>query len=97
MRQPSAEVVTSAVQENLRLILESAKRARMNDAGAVALKLRAVSMAGFCKFSPPRIAGFLRERREDSSLVRFHFFPRFPSLTRDRGAMRIIYHSGNYS
>ena len=83
MRQARAEMIAGAVQENLRLIFQPAKRPRMNDAGPVALEFRAIGVARLGKFSSPRVAGFLRERREHSSLVRFHFFPRLPSLTRD--------------
>ena len=97
MRQPRAEMIAGAIQENLRLIFQAPKRARMNNAGPVALKFRAVIMVRLGIFPSARLAGFLRERREDSSLVRFHFFPRFPALARKRRATRIIRHNEDYS
>ena len=46
MRKARAEVVAGAVKKNLRLILQPAKRARMNDASPVALKFSTIGMAG---------------------------------------------------
>jgi hypothetical protein len=46
----------------------------------VALEFGAVGVLGFKIFPPARVAGSLRERRENSSFVRLHFFPRLPYL-----------------
>src|ERR1044072_2553071 len=90
-------MVTRPVQEHLRLIFQPSKGAGMDDARAIALEFRAVTVALLGIFPAPRIAGFLRKRRQDSALVGFHFFPRLPSLTHDGGAGRITCHAGNYS
>ena len=45
MRQAGAEMIAGPIQENLRLIFQAPKRARMNNARPVALKLRAISVA----------------------------------------------------
>ena len=47
VRQARAEMIARAVQKNLRLVFQPAKGARMNDAGAIALKLRPISMTRF--------------------------------------------------
>lgn len=96
MCQACPEMIAGAVKENLRLVLEPAKRARMNDASPVALKFGAISVAGLRKFSPPRVARFLGERRKDSPLVSFHFFSRLPALSGTLRATRIIRHSEDY-
>ena len=41
MREPRAEMVAGAVEKNLRLVFEPAEGARMDDAVAVALVMRA--------------------------------------------------------
>ena len=80
MRQPRPQMIASAVQENLRLVFESAKCARMNNARAVALKFRPVCMTRLGIFSSARIAGFLREWREHATFVRFHLLAPLPTI-----------------
>src|SRR2546421_11252239 len=80
-------MIAGAVQENLGLIFESAKCARVNDSGAIALKLSAITVALLGIFSAARVSRFLRELCEDSALGRLHFFARFPALL----LHRIIY------
>src|SRR5438874_4007588 len=65
-------MIAGAVKKNLRLVLESAKRARMNDPRAITLKLGPISMRQFGKSPPARIARFLCERRERSRFVHLH-------------------------
>ena len=45
MGQSRPQMVAGAVQKNLRLVFEPAKRARMNDPRAVALKFGAIGVA----------------------------------------------------
>src|SRR6266480_3178316 len=87
MGQPRPQMIAGAVQENLGLIFEPAKCARVNDASAVALKLSAIAVALLGIFSTARVSRFLRELREDSALGRLHFLARFPALL----LHRIIY------
>src|SRR6266480_4696756 len=84
MGQPRSQMIASAVQENRRLIFKPAKRARVNDPGAVALKLGPIAMALLGIFSAARVSRFLREGREDSALSRFHFLARFPTVLHHR-------------
>ncbi len=56
MRQPRAKMIAGPVQENLRLIFQPAKRPRMDDPRAIALKLRAVIVTRLDIFSPVRVA-----------------------------------------
>jgi len=90
-------MITGAVEENLRLVLESTKRARMNEAGTVTLEFSAISVPRLGNLASARLSRFLRGRSERLLLVRFHLFPRLPSLRRRRDAMRTIYHSRKYS
>src|SRR5262249_45815610 len=80
MRQPRPQMIARAVEKNLRLVFEPAKSARMNDAGAVALKLGAIRMTLLRKLSAARITGLLGTGRERCALRRFHFFARFPTV-----------------
>src|SRR6266436_6300044 len=80
MGQPRSQMIAGAVQENLRLIFEPAKCARMNDAGAVALKLGPVGVALLSILSSARVAGLLRERREGGALGCFHLFAGLPTV-----------------
>src|SRR5438067_6518999 len=90
MRQPRAEMIAGPVQENLRLIFQPPKRSRVNDPGAVALKLRAIIVTRLGIFSPARIAGFLREGSERVPLGRFHLLARFPGNARNRFALHTV-------
>src|SRR3977135_619884 len=80
MRQPCSEMVACAVKKNLCFVLEAAKRARMDDARPIALKLCAISVTWLGIFSAARFAGFLREGRERRSLGFFHLRARFPTV-----------------
>jgi hypothetical protein len=92
MGQSCPQMIAGAIEENLRLIFQPTKRAGVNDPGAIALELGPVGMTRLRIFSSAGIAGFLPERREDASLVGFHFFARFPIPTRDNAVVRIICH-----
>ncbi len=87
MRQPRAQVIARAIEEDLRLVFQPAESARMNDPRPVALKLRPISVTSFGKSPPPRVARFLRERREHAAFVRLHRFTRFPTPAHNRGVM----------
>ena len=52
MRQARAQMIARAIEKNLRLVFEPAKCARMNDARAIALKLRAIGMTLLGYFRP---------------------------------------------
>ena len=76
-------MIARAIQENLRLVFEPAKCARVNDASAVALKLGPISMTRFGIFSAARITRFLRKRRQRGELGRFHLLARLPTIARN--------------
>ena len=76
VRQPRAEMIARAVEKNLRLVFEPAERARMNDAVAVALVLRAPGWRRLVVFSPARVAAELRVRRENLPFDLFQFLSR---------------------
>src|SRR5712671_29272 len=97
MCQTRSQVIARAVEENLRFVLEPAKRARMNNAGPVPLKLSAISVARLGKRPSSRIAGFLRERGEHTTLVGLHFFPRFRFAARNLCPARIFGHGKEYA
>src|SRR5438270_10058628 len=80
MRKPRPQMVTGAVQENLRLVLKTPKRTRMNDPRTVALKLCPISVAWLGICSPARFARFLRKRRESGAFGHFHFLSRSPTF-----------------
>src|SRR6266478_1277147 len=84
MGQPRPKMVAGAVQENLRLVFKPAKRARVNDASAVTLKLGPIGVALLSILSAARVARFLREWRERGALGRFHFLARFPDVLHHR-------------
>jgi hypothetical protein len=96
MREPCAEMIAGAVEENLRLVLQPAKGARMNDPRAIALKFGAVVMAQLGVFPSPRLAGFLRERREDTKLVRLHLLPCLPNPGPKHWTTRTSSHTKDY-
>src|SRR5580704_16956647 len=72
-------MVAGPSQTNLGFVFQAAKRARVNDPRAIALKLRSISMALFGILSPARFARFRRERRKRGALCRFHLFARPPA------------------
>ena len=90
MGQARTQMIAGAVQKNLRLVLEPAKRARMNDPRAIALKFRPVRVAGFRIFSTARIAGFLGKRPKHETLRRLHFLARLVPAS-------LLAHAMNYS
>src|SRR5919198_1089246 len=77
VRQTGAQMVAGPIQKNLRLVLHSAKRARMNNACPISLKFRPKRMAGLRILPAPRVARLFRKRRKNSALASFHFFARF--------------------
>src|ERR1700731_4281416 len=77
-------MIAGAVQENLRLICEPAKCARVNDARAVTLKFGPISMALLGIFSSARVARLLCERRQSGALGPLHFLARFPAVLHHR-------------
>src|SRR6266404_7207328 len=83
MGQPRAQMIARAVQKNLRLVFEPAKRALVNDPISVALILVSISMTRFGKFSSARIARLLRKRRQRGALSRFHLRARLPTFARN--------------
>ena len=94
MGEAGAEMVAGAVQENLGLVFEPAKRAGMDDPRPVALELGAIIVARLGIFPAAGLAGFLGERSQELRLVALHIFARFPTFPRSRGRPRIIAHTG---
>jgi hypothetical protein len=74
--QPRAQVIAGAVEENLRLVFEAAKCARVNDAIPITLVLGAPLGRRFNEFSTARVATELRVRREGLPFDLFQFFSR---------------------
>src|SRR5438094_6097582 len=72
MRQARSQMITGPIEENLRLILQPAKRARVNDPCAIALKFSAIGVARLGVLPPTRVAGFLSKRREHVALRCLH-------------------------
>src|SRR6266576_7369530 len=64
MRQARAQMVAGAVEKNLRLVFKTAKRARMDDAGAIPLKFGAIDVTRFTMLPAARFARFLSNGRE---------------------------------
>ena len=92
MREPRPQMIAGPVQENLRLIFQAAKGARMNDPRAVALKLRPIDVPRLRIFPAARFAGLLRKRRQDTRFVRFHLLAGLPTIPMAVAASRIICH-----
>src|SRR5438094_10025014 len=80
MRQARSQMITGPIEENLRLILQPAKRARVNDPCAIALKLSAIGVARLGVLPPTRVAGFLSKRREHVTLCCLELRTRLPAL-----------------
>src|SRR5437763_3591001 len=57
--QTRAQVIAGPVEKHLRLVFQTAKRARMNDPRPIALKLCAKGMLWLRMFSAKRFARFL--------------------------------------
>src|SRR4051794_4986693 len=69
VRQPRAEMIALGIDEDLRLEPEAAKRLRVDDAVAVALKRRPKPALFVGKLPPARLVRAHRERREPALLV----------------------------
>src|SRR5438445_13454654 len=80
MRQASAQMIARAVQENLRLVFEPSKCARMNNARTVALKFGPVSVTELRILAAARLARLLREWREHTALGRLHLLAGLPTV-----------------
>jgi len=74
MRQPCAQMVARAVQENLCLVFEAAKRARVNDPVAVTLVMCPPVGRFFRVFAAAGVCAELGVRREALPLQLFQFF-----------------------
>src|SRR5437899_12286492 len=71
-------MVACAIQKNLRLVVDPAKRARMNDPRPVALEFCSIGMTWFRIFPAARVSRFLSKRRQHCALSHFHLLARFP-------------------
>src|ERR1051325_1100472 len=80
MRETSGQMGASPIEEDLRLIFQPAKRARMNDPGPIALKFGPIGVTLLGIFAAARFACFLGKGREPSALGRFHLFARSPTF-----------------
>src|SRR5689334_3861065 len=85
-------MIAGPVQENLRLVFQAAKRARMNDSGTVALEFRSIRMARLWILAAVRFTRFLGERRQHAHLIALHFLTGFPILPGRTGSSRISCH-----
>src|ERR1019366_8007826 len=74
--EPRAQMIAGAVEENLRLVFEPAERARVDDAVAVALELRAPDGRGFLELPSACGVAELREGREDLAFDLFELWSR---------------------
>jgi hypothetical protein len=95
MRQSRPEMVASAIQKNLGLVLQPAKGSRMNNSGTIALKFSPVSVAWLGITPSLGITRSLSEWGEGSPLIRFHSLARLPLLTRNEGVVRVTCHNCN--
>src|SRR5689334_12629105 len=80
MSQSRSQMVAGAVQEHLGFILEPAKRAGMDDPGAVPLKFSSIGVALLRVFSSAAFPGLLRERGERCPFGGLHFLAGFPAV-----------------
>src|SRR5439155_9155728 len=76
VRQPRAQMVASAVEEDLRFVFEPAKRARVNDAVAVALIMCAPVGRLFGVFASSGVGAELGVRREALAFELLQVFAR---------------------
>ena len=76
VREPRAQMVASAVEEDLRFVFEPAKRARVNDAVAVALIMCAPVGRLFGVFASSGVGAELGVRREALAFELLQFFAR---------------------
>src|SRR6478735_11951003 len=68
MRQARAQMVTGAIEKNLRFVFEAAEGARMNDACTIALKFGAIGVTRFIVLPSARFARFLSNGPERCAL-----------------------------
>src|ERR1044072_1512088 len=76
VREPRAIMITGAVEENLRLVFEPSKGARMDHAITIALIVRTPFGRSLFVFASAGVAAELRVRPERLSLDLFQFFSR---------------------
>src|SRR5258708_29483473 len=69
-------MIAGAIEKNLRLVFEAAEGARMDDAVAVALIMRAPNGGQFGKFASPHVTAELRVMRKDLTFDLFQFLSR---------------------
>ena len=74
VRQPRAVVIAGRREEHLRLVLEPAKRLRVHDAIAIALKRRTHVVFGLFAQAPARVGALRRLRRQNLPLARLEVF-----------------------
>ena len=74
VRQPRAVVIAGRREEHLRLVLEPAKRLRVHDAIAIALKRRPHVVFGFFAQPAARVGALRRLRRQNLPLARLEVF-----------------------
>src|SRR6185436_4988546 len=73
MREPRAQMIACPVQEDLRLILETAEGARMNHPLAIALVLRPPVRRRFFELTAERVGAELSVRREREAFELLQF------------------------
>ena len=76
MRQARAEMVAGAVEKNLRLVFETAEGARMDDAVAITLVMRAPRGRPFGMLAAAGVPAELGKGRENLPFDLFQFFSR---------------------
>src|SRR6266576_1703374 len=78
MRQAGSQMVTGAIEKNLRFVFQAAERARMNDACTIALKFGAIGVTRLRVLPPARSARFLSKGRERCAFPLLRLFARLP-------------------
>ena len=72
-------MIRRSVEENLRLVFQAAKRARVNDPRPVPLEFRPEIVTRLGKFPPARVGRFLGKWGEDPLLIGLHLLAAFPA------------------
>src|SRR5207247_1021082 len=90
MSQPRAEVVARAVQENLRLVLQPAKRARVDHAVPVPVEMRAAFRRVFWVFAPACLGAELGVRRQKLALALLQFLAGARHQVKSNSSLRRI-------
>lgn len=78
MRKACAQMIAGAVEKNLRLVLQAAERAGMNDARTIALKFGTIGVTQLGVLASARFTRFLSNRGERRAFALLHFFARLP-------------------